>query len=63
MTLHGGFRMMFLGKRHGGAVMERFLQRQAGRILGSLSEFDRVLFRGLLHSIGYVQGRDWLLGS
>jgi hypothetical protein len=43
--------------------MERFLQRQASRIQGSISGFDRVLFRGVLRSISYVQGLDWFMGS
>ena len=43
--------------------MERFLQRHASRILGSISGFDRVLFRGVLRSISYVQGLDWFMGS
>jgi hypothetical protein len=39
--------------------MERFLQRHAGRLLGSISEFDRVLFRGVLRSagVGLVYGK------
>src|ERR1700735_4286511 len=45
------------------AVMERFLNRHASRILGSISGFDRVLFRGVLRSISYVQGLDWFMGS
>jgi hypothetical protein len=43
--------------------MERFLKRHAGRILGSISGFDRVLFRGVLRSICYVQGLDYFMGS
>jgi len=43
--------------------MERFLQRHASRVLGSISGFDRVLFRGVLRSISYVQGLDWFMGS
>jgi hypothetical protein len=43
--------------------MERFLQRHASRILGSMSGFDRVLFRGVLRSISYVQGLDWFMGN
>jgi hypothetical protein len=43
--------------------MERFLQRHASRILGSLSGFDRVLFRGVLRSISYVQGLDYFMES
>ena len=43
--------------------MERFLKRHASRILGSISGFGRVLFRGVLRSISYVQGLDWFMGS
>ncbi len=43
--------------------MERFLQRHAGRILGTLSGFDRLLFRGSLRSLDYVAGLDKFLGS
>jgi hypothetical protein len=43
--------------------MERFLQRHASRVVGSISGFDRVLFRGVLRSISYVQGLDWFMGS
>jgi hypothetical protein len=38
--------------------MERFFQRHASRIQGSISGFDRVLFRGVLRSISDVQGLD-----
>jgi hypothetical protein len=43
--------------------MERFLQRHAGRILGVLSGFDRVVFRGTLRSLDYVDGLGKFLGS
>ena len=43
--------------------MELFLKRHASRALGSISGFDRVLFRGVLRSICYVQGLDWFMGS
>jgi hypothetical protein len=43
--------------------MERFLQRHGSRIQGSISGFDRVLFRGVLRSISYAQGLDWFMGS
>ena len=43
--------------------MERFLKRHASRILGSISGFDRVLFRGVLRSICHVQGLDYFMGS
>jgi len=43
--------------------MERFLKRHASRVLGSISGFDRLLFRGVLRSISYVQGLDWFMGS
>jgi hypothetical protein len=43
--------------------MERFLQRQASRGVGSISGFDRVLFRGVLRSIRYGQGLEGFMGS
>jgi hypothetical protein len=43
--------------------MERFLKRHASRILGSISGFDRILFRGVLRSISYVQGLDYFMGN
>ncbi len=43
--------------------MERFLKRHANRLLGSISGFDRVLFRGTLRSISYAQGLDYFMGS
>lgn len=43
--------------------MERFLQRHQDRILGVLSGFDRVLFRGTLRSISYVKGFEIFLSS
>ena len=43
--------------------MERFLTRHASRITGILSGFDRMLFRGTLRSISYVDGLDKFLSS
>ena len=43
--------------------MERFLRRHTSRILGSISGFDRMVFRGVLRSISYVQGLDYFMGS
>jgi hypothetical protein len=43
--------------------MERFLTRHASRITGILSGFDRILFRGSLRSISYVDGLDQFLSS
>jgi hypothetical protein len=44
-------------------IMERFLERHAGRIVGVLSGFDRVLFRGTLRSISHLTGMDMFLSS
>src|SRR5712692_3124771 len=55
--------MMTLPQAIGRSIMERFLQRHAGRIAGVLSGFDRVLFRGTLRSLSYVAGMDKFLGS
>ena len=43
--------------------MERFLARHSSRILGVVSGFDRLLFRGTLRSISYVAGMDRFLSS
>jgi hypothetical protein len=43
--------------------MERFLLRHEGRIAGSISGFDRMLFRGILRSIAFVEGMERFLGS
>jgi hypothetical protein len=42
--------------------MERFLERHQGRVVGVLSGFDRILFRGTLRSISYREGFDRFLG-
>ena len=36
--------------------MKRFLERHNGRITGTLSGFDRVLFRGTLRSMLMLAG-------
>ncbi len=41
--------------------MERFLERHGEHIVGVLSGFDRVLFRGTLRSISYLAGMDKFL--
>jgi len=43
--------------------MERFLERHQDRLLGSISGFDRVLFRGTLRSISYVEGLNYFMGN
>lgn len=43
--------------------MERFSTRHASRITGILAGFDRMLFRGTLRSISYVDGLDKFLSS
>jgi hypothetical protein len=43
--------------------MERFLTRHGDRVVGILSGFDRLLFRGTLRSIAYVKGLDIFLSS
>ena len=43
--------------------MERFLTRHADRIEGIVTGFDRMLFRGTLRSISYLQGFDRFLAS
>jgi hypothetical protein len=41
--------------------MERFIERYQDRILGVLSGFDRMLFRGTLRSLSYVNGMEIFL--
>ena len=43
--------------------MKRFVERHRGRITGTLSGFDRMLFRGTLRSIAYVSGLEVFLYS
>lgn len=43
--------------------MKRFLERHRDRITGTLSGFDRMLFRGTLRSITYVKGLEIFLSS
>ncbi len=43
--------------------MERFLRRHEGRIIGVLSGFDRMVFRGILPSIIHTQGMAMYLSS
>lgn len=43
--------------------MERFLTRHRSRIDGIVAGFDRLLFRGTLRSISYVDGMDRFLSS
>ena len=43
--------------------MKRFVERHRDRISGTLSGFDRVLFRGTLRSISYVKGCEVFLYS
>lgn len=43
--------------------MERFVTRHSDRIVGILAGFDRMLFRGTLRSISYVDGLDTFLSS
>ena len=43
--------------------MEQFIERHRDGIAGVLEGFDRVLFRGTLGSISYVQGFDRFMGA
>ena len=43
--------------------MERFLERHNGRVLGVLSGFDRVLFRGTLPSISHLAGLEGFMAN
>jgi hypothetical protein len=43
--------------------MESFVQQHGKDVIGVLSGFDRVLFRGTLRSISYGDGLDRFLGA
>src|SRR6516164_6203147 len=43
--------------------MDRFLEQHGGVVIGTLSGFDRILFRGTLRSICYRDGMDRFLGA
>src|SRR5215210_6703948 len=43
--------------------MERFLARHSSRVVGTVSGFYRLLFRGTLRSISFVEGMDRFLAS
>ena len=43
--------------------MDSFVQRHQADVIGVLSGFDRVLFRGTLRSISYAKGLDRFLGA
>lgn len=43
--------------------MQQFVQRHADSVIGMLSGFDRLLFRGTLMSLSHVDGMDKFLGS
>ena len=39
------------------------MKRHPGRVGGSVTGFDRLLFRGILRSIGYVEGLNYFMGN
>ncbi|MGH9435179.1 MAG: hypothetical protein ACRD06_04170 [Terriglobia bacterium] len=43
--------------------MERFVMQHKNRLIGSIAGFDRLLFRGTLCSISYVEGLDYFMGN
>jgi hypothetical protein len=43
--------------------MERFLKRHESRHSGSITGIDRILFRGILRSISYVEGLNYFMGN
>ena len=43
--------------------MQGFLDRHERNVVGVLSGFDRILFRGTLRSISYLDGMDKFLGA
>ena len=51
--------MLALRERHTsqwGNAMEKFLAKHANDVTGSLSGFDRVVFRGMLRQLAYPFG-------
>ena len=46
-----------------GTPVKAFVERHQDKIIGVLSGFDRVLFRGTLRSISYAYGLDRFLGA
>lgn len=55
--------MVFFQESLWAVIMDAFLQRHRTRIVGVLSGCDRVLFRGTLRSISYLDGMERLLAS
>jgi len=55
--------MMVIAQTIARNIMERFVERHQSRIVGVLSGFDRVLFRGTLRSICHLTGMDLFLSS
>jgi len=55
--------MMMCWRLLGRVIMQRFLQRHQAEMIGVLSGFDRVLFRGTLRSLEYLRGFDAFLGA
>ena len=55
--------MVVFGEQLREVIMDAFLERHRGQILGVLSGCDRVLFRGTLRSISYLDGMERLLAS
>jgi hypothetical protein len=43
--------------------MKRFIQHHAEQISGTLSDFDRLRFRGTLRWLAYTDGMQWFLNS
>jgi hypothetical protein len=38
--------------------MQQFIERNADHITGVLSGFDRILFRGTMRALSYLEGMD-----
>src|SRR6476619_2506168 len=57
-------RMMFLAEASAWRrIMERFLTRHKDRIVGTITGFDRILFRGTLRCISHPDGMWVFLSS
>ena len=57
-----GFNPPFHGSQDLEVGMHTFLSNHEG-VIGVLAGFDRILFRGLLQPLNYVQGFDGFLGG
>ena len=63
MTPHDRFAILVLNTSQWRIAMERFLERHQDRVVGVLSGFDRLVFRGTFRSISYLKGLEIFLSK